>query len=436
MLYGCGQSNQAVKKYFDLKNIPYIIYDDFKKSDVDEIDFEEFEIVIKSPGISNDSSLMKKLKNKKKKIITDLDFFYQLKKDKLLIAITGTNGKTTTCQILGKLLKSEKFICCGNIGIPVMTFAEDDYPGYIIECSSYMLEYAYDFKPQIYVFLNIDNHHLAMHKTFSNYLEAKLTPLKNLNENDIIIFNQDDHILTRVLSNYKITKYSFSLTNQNANCYYDDQVIWLNQIPFVKTKNFKLREKHNIQNIMAAILTIKAIQNLKPISVNDQMIRSIISNFETLPHRLEIIYESKNLIIINDSKATNPFASVKALETMQTKYSNCNLYWIVGGFKEPHDFNCLNEFSNIITKAYLFGENQEELEQVLDCSKEKCLNFEEILLSIRNEMLKKAEKEDKLTVILFSPASSSYDMFENFEKRGEYFKKIALEIFTNKTPIH
>lgn len=408
LLYGLGKSNQSVKKYFDNHNYPYEIYID----GVNEVkNLFSFDLIVKSPGIVNNTYLLKNVK--KNRVVTDLELFYRLNKSFDLITITGSNGKTTVTSLIEKVLNNFNYVACGNIGIPIFDYIDSQIKGLIVEASSFMLEYCKTFKPRIFVILNIEKHHLSHHLTFDNYLNSKLTPLKNMTNNDIIIYNYDDLIIKNEIIKYNCKKYSFSLNNKKSDCYLDNNYIYYNNKKFMSIDKLKLIGFHNIKNILASILVFQKIGFL----IEDELIISSINNFQPLEHRLEKFLETSDLIFINDSKSTNPFATKEAIDSVKNYYKNKDIILIMGGKNENYDYSILLEKKKFLKKILLYGENKEKIKEELLVQDKVLSTIDEIINSL----------DVKNSVVLFSPGAPSYDQFQNFEERGTIFKNLIFK---------
>lgn len=371
----------------------------------------KFDLIVKSPGINNNTKLMNQLD--KKKILSDLELFYRINRKLNYIVVTGSNGKTTVTSLIESVLKSCSFVACGNIGKPIFDYIYENLNGLIVEASSYMLEYIYNFKPNIFILLNIEKHHLEHHLTFENYYMSKFKPLKNMLENDIVIYNLDDSIIKEELKKYNLKKYSFSMIDKNANCYYEEGIIYYENKVFMNLEDLSLIGEHNIKNIMTTILTCKkSCPNLK-----DELIINRIKCFQPLKHRLEIFFENSNTIFINDSKSTNPFSTIEAIKTISKKYSDKKIILIMGGKKENFDYSILNQYLVSIDRLYLYGECAKKI------SKETKID-NQIFPNIEN-IIRISDFTDR--VVLFSPGAPSFDQFKNYEDRGEIFKNLVIE---------
>ncbi len=412
LIYGLGKSGLSTYSYLKKNNI-ISLYDDqiiTKKNIKDthttykEIIRKEFDCIIISPGIDiNNCKLSRFLKKNHKKIYTDLDIFYSRYAFNQKITITGTNGKSTTAKLLYDILKDQKkdVRLVGNIGNPVLLekkIKKDTL--FVIEASSYQLEYSKLFKTNISLILNISPDHLERHKTINKYVSAKFKLIKNQSKNDIAILNTKNFYIKRKLKQKK-----FAPSILKIEKYISDRFI-------KKIDNHYFDTDGNKENL-TFVLKVSKILKLK----NNLLLKSL-KNFKGLSFRQEIIHNSKFLKIINDSKATSFSSSEKLLKSLK------NIYWIIGGLPKKGDKFLLKKNDCKKIKLYIFGKNQKffinELKNKMVFK--SFLNLKSLIakvfLDIKNEnnFIKKT--------ILFSPASASFDTFKNFEERGRYFNKL------------
>ena len=412
LIYGLGKSGLSTYSYLKKNNI-ISLYDDqiiTKKNIKDthttykEIIKKEFDCIIISPGIDiNKCKLSRFLKKNHKKIYTDLDIFYSRYAFNQKITITGTNGKSTTAKLLYDILKDQKkdVRLVGNIGNPILLekkIKKDTL--FVIEASSYQLEYSKLFKTNISIILNITPDHLERHKTINKYVSAKFKLIKNQSKNDIAILNTKNFYIKRELKKKK-----FAPSILKIEKYISDKFI-------KKIDNHYFDTDGNKENL-TFVLKVSKILKLK----NNLLLKSL-KNFKGLSFRQEIIHNSKFLKIINDSKATSFSSSEKLLKSLK------NIYWIIGGLPKKGDKFLLKKNDCKKIKLYIFGKNQKffinELKNKM--AFKSFLNLKSLIakvfLDIKNEnnFIKKT--------ILFSPASASFDSFKNFEERGRYFNKL------------
>ena len=406
LIYGLGKSGLSTFKFLR-KNNDIIKYDDKIKTNYKEIKKIKFDYIILSPGINiNRCSLSNFLKKNYKKIHTDLDIFYSHYKDNNKITITGTNGKSTTAKILYEVLKAQKVDVrlVGNIGNPILLEKNiTNKTVFVIEASSYQLEYSKLFRSNISLILNISPDHLDRHKTLSKYVNAKFKLVKNQSEKDLAILNVDNFYIKRQLQlkNFysKIIK-----INKKTN---------INFIKRVKNKYFATDgNKENLQFVFAVTKILKLQK--------DSLFKTL-EKFKGLNYRQEIIYHSKKLTIINDSKATSFSSSESLLRSLD------NVYWIVGGLAKKGDKLLWNKKNNKNIRAYIFGKDKvffiDKLKKIMRY--ESFLNLKTLIQKIFLDI----KIDNKLThkTILFSPAAASFDNFNNFEERGKFFNKLIMK---------
>ena len=412
LIYGIGRSGISALKF--LKRYSNIsLFDDDKKIKVNktisskiitysEILKSKFDIIILSPGININQCRLKKFLKKNDKIIyTDLDIFYSFYSNKC-ITITGTNGKSTTCKLLSDVLKKQglDIKLVGNIGYPILSAKNIDNKSiFVIEASSYQLEYSKLFSSKYAAILNIAIDHLERHKTLRKYILAKFNLIKNQKKNSIAFVNKYDPNIIKKLKrkNYKskIVKVNTSISNKVLNIFQNNY--------FLSSSN-----KENLSFVLEISKVFK---------VKKKILIDVIGKFKGLKYRQQIVFENKNLLIINDSKSTSYSSSIEMLK------SESNIYWLMGGIPKKGDrFNLSpSNYRNI--KSYIFGVNQKKFS--IDLKKKikikKFFNLSKAL----NELFKDVKKDNSFKkTILFSPAAASFDNFKNFEDRGKYFNKL------------
>ena len=374
-------------------------------------------IVIKSPGIPGDIPLLEGLRGNGTRILSEIEFAAQ-STSATLIGITGTNGKTTTAMMTYEILKKSGFHVglAGNIGSSfAKQVAEEDFDYYVLEISSFQLDDIDQFSPHIAVITNITSDHLDRYGySFESYIQAKLKITKNQSSNNFFLFNSDDELLVKSLSNYKINaqKIPFGTLDEHASGSYleDDKLILKhqNQTTMIHSVEFPFSGRHNLLNAMAAA----TIANL--LSINKESIRESLTHFKGAPHRMENVLTIQRVNYINDSKATNINATYFALESIQTP-----LIWIVGGVDKGNDYNVLLSLIRKKAKAVIcLGIDNSKLRNAFEATSDVFMETESM-----TEAVKIAHKlaEPKDTVLL-SPACASFDLFKNYEDRGDQFK--------------
>ncbi len=411
LIYGLGKSGISTFKFLR-KNNKVIKYDDKIKTNYKEIKKIKFDYIILSPGIDiNKCSLNSFLKKNHKKIYTDLDIFYSHYKNNYIMTITGTNGKSTTAKILYTVLKSQKtdVRLVGNIGNAILSEKNiTNKTVFVIEASSYQLEYSKLFRTNISMILNISPDHLDRHKTASKYVNAKFKLVKNQSEKDLAILNVDNFYIKRQLK----------LRSFAAKIIKIDKKTNINFISKVKNKYFATDgNKENLQFVFAVMKILKLKKNF---------LFKTLENFRGLNYRQQIIFNSKKLTIINDSKATSFSSSKSLLGSLN------NVYWIVGGLAKKGDILSLNKKNNNNIRAYIFGKDKDffinKLKKLMRY--ESFLNLKTLIQKIFLDI--ETDKKSLHKTILFSPAAASFDNFKNFEERGKYFNKLISKYINAK----
>ena len=403
LIYGLGKSGLSVLKFLKKDN-KITTRDDKIKVDNKKIKRIKFDYIIISPGIDiNKCKLSKFLKNNSKKIYTDLDIFYNHHKGNNKITITGTNGKSTTAKILYDVLRDQKVDVrlVGNIGNPILLEKKvTNRTVFVIEASSYQLEYSKLFKSNISLILNISPDHLERHKTINHYVNAKFKLVKNQSKKDVAIVNIKNFYIKRELEskNYlpKIIKIKRKIDST-----------------FLKKIDNKYFNTEGNKENLKFILEVVKILNLK----KDLLVKTL-NKFKGLKYRQQIIFQSNKLTIINDSKATTFSSSVSLLKSLT------NVYWIVGGQAKKGDKLLLSKKDCKNIKAYVFGKNKNFFSNKIKklMKYETFLDLKSLVKKISLEI--KFDKNTDHKTILFSPSAASFDNFKNFEKRGQYFNQL------------
>lgn len=374
-------------------------------------------IAVKSPGIPGNTPLLNGLRAKGTRIISEIEFAAQ-STSATLIGITGTNGKTTTTMMTYEILKNAGLNVglAGNIGSSfAKQVAEEDYEFYVLEISSFQLDDIDQFAPHIALITNITPDHLDRYDySFEAYIQAKLKITKNQSSKNFFLFNTDDEILVSALKEHKTNAQTVSFgsnpTETTGSYLKDNQLILKNQkkTTMIESVEFPFSGRHNLLNAMAAA----TIGNL--LSINKESIRESLTHFKGSPHRMENVLAIQRVQYINDSKATNINATYFAVESIQTP-----LIWIVGGVDKGNDYEILLPFIRKKAKAIIcLGVDNSKLRDAFEGTSEVFIETESM-----TEAVKIAHKlaEPKDTVLL-SPACASFDLFKNYEDRGDQFK--------------
>tara|TARA_Y100000590_G_scaffold468017_1_gene649010 strand:+ start:560 stop:1885 length:1326 start_codon:yes stop_codon:yes gene_type:complete len=376
--------------------------------------FNEYETIYVSPGISVKQKIFNKLQNVQ--LARDLNLYYSRINKEKIVAITGTNGKSTTTKLIGNMLKNNHFpiFVGGNLGPPLLNAfkIKKKLSYHVVELSSFQLELISNFNPFISILLNISKDHLDRYDSYQEYIKQK-KKIFSKNKFGYNLISLDDKESYKIYNNYKIqNKISFSTSNSNANFFYDNDIIYDNY--FFNSKKIKihkisddLKGDFNKQNILVSYIVSK-IFNI-PLFI----FRKTILDFKGLPYRSNTIKNNKIFKIINNSKATNLESTYNAVK------NNNNIILILGGRAKEKNFLKLNKELKKINKIYVYGESGELIKSQIK-RKKNVLKFKKLDEVIKNIFLEKKSNSKKIT-ILFSPACTSFDQYRNFEERGRHF---------------
>lgn len=374
---------------------------------------------VTSPGIPLKSEIFKRLNEKNIKIISEIELAY-LNTKTPFIAITGTNGKTTTTALVSHILsKNFSAPVCGNIGVPPTSLIEENHDFLVCEISSYQAQMTYDFKAKYACWTNFTPDHIDWHGGLENYFNAKAKIFLPPQEPEFAILNAQDSKLVELSEKCKNIvwfDYLKECSNQGDEtaqyCGIKDNAIWYNNEKIISIEECPLVGHHNYQNIMCGIVIAKLA------GMGNEDIRERIMSFKAPEHRLEKVREMNGITFYNDSKATNPEASIVAIDS----FNNKDVALILGGRDKNTD---LTEMCKSINKhiktVFLIGEATERFEKNL-----KKNGFSNIIKERTLEEAIDKAISIKPDVVLLSPACASFDMFNSYEHRGEVFKQYVL----------
>ena len=375
--------------------------------------------IIKSPGIPNESILIQKIKKNKIPIISEIEFAFR-HTDAKIIGITGSNGKTTTSSLIYHILRNSGLNVgiAGNIGNSfAKLITEKDFEYIVLELSSFQLEYLKKFQPKIAVLTNLSRDHLERYNyDFQKYIDKKLDIVSNHSNSDYFIYNADDKNIQRELINRKIksTKIPFSYTNQDTEnkTFIKDNKIFLNinkNKLMISLNSLSLKGKHNTQNNMAAATVAKLI------NIKNEEIKESLSNFQSINHRMEHVLTIQKVKYINDSKATNTNAVYFALDSMTN-----STIWIAGGVDKGNDYEELLPLVREKVKSIIcIGLDNKKIIETFSSVVDSIIETTTMIEAVRNAY--KIAKPGE--IVLLSPACSSFDLFDNYEDRGNQFKE-------------
>ncbi|MDP6625235.1 MAG: UDP-N-acetylmuramoyl-L-alanine--D-glutamate ligase [Nitrospinota bacterium] len=384
-------------------------------------DITDFDLIIVSPGIDMRNPLLKKAVEKGIPVWSEIELASRFIK-KPIIAITGTNGKTTSTSMIGNILKNsgEKIYVGGNIGFPLSNIADQasQYSFIVLEVSSFQLEWIDQFKPFISAILNITEDHLDRHLDFNEYVSLKKRMFRNQKEKDYLILNKDDPVTACIEPENKIQKLLFSRIREvedGAFLRKDNIIIRLHGKEKVIGPVSKLKVKgiHNIENGLASAL-LGALCKVKAETVMDSL-----SRFTGIDHRMEFVREINGVRFINDSKGTNTGATMKSIESF-----DCPIILIAGGKDKGGNYGPLAELiSKKVKFSILIGESKMKIRSALKNS-----NNIENAATLEDAVNKAFAKANAGDVVLLSPSCASFDMFKDYEDRGNIFKKAVLKL--------
>ena len=418
LVYGLGKSGISTYKFLKKSSDVYLFDDNhrinlkFNRKIISSKQIEKinFDRIIISPGIDiSNCKLSKFLNNNLLKIHTDLDVLFAFYDNKS-ITITGTNGKSTTAKILHDALTDQKrdSRLIGNIGNPVL--AEKNITKktiFVIEASSYQLDYSRIFRSKYAVILNITSDHIERHKSLNNYVDAKFKLLKSQSRGSFAYIKKDDELITKKIKKNKYKAKIYKVQTSNLNKKFD------------KIYNKYFISDGNKENLS---FIFKIASKLK---LNKKKLIRSINRFKGLDYRQQIIFDKKNLTIINDSKSTSFASSESVLKNLN------GAYWILGGIPKKGDKFKLSKTKCKNLKAFIFGSHSKKFLKILKnkLKVKSFKNMEETLKVIFSEVtVQKPEKN----IIFFSPAGASFDSFKNFEDRGNYFNQLVKKYINAK----
>jgi len=374
------------------------------------------DFVVLSPGISPSTEIVKKIMERKIPVFSEIEVASWFCRANI-IAVTGSNGKTTTTTLLGEMLKTQEpeTIVAGNIGTPLSLFVgSGSNQGWAaVEVSSFQLETIDRFHPKIVVLLNLSPNHLDWYASFEEYIQAKMRILKNLTQDDCIIYNHDDDILGSQISGSPAQLHAFSLHNQDVEGYLKDDYLYIGDKALASKQDIRLRGEHNYANALAAGLAAQIA------GIPQAQIAQVLSDFSGVVHRLEFVKTVAGVHFINDSKATTLESQAAALRSFEKK-----IILIAGGKDKGSDFSkTANLLEQKVRSAILIGQARQKIYAAWK-------NLVPLHLADTLEEAVHLAMEIALPgeYVVLSPACSSFDMFKDYEDRGNSFKQIIHEL--------
>jgi UDP-N-acetylmuramoylalanine--D-glutamate ligase len=439
VVLGAGESGLGAARLAKIKGYQVFVSDKGKiKKDTQsvltnyEIEWEEgkhseslilnADEIVKSPGIPDDVPLLIKARKKGIPVISEIEFAYRFT-DATIIAITGSNGKTTTTMLTYHIFKNagKDVAMAGNVGKSMAGLLVDEDPEYLVlELSSFQLDGIIEFKPDIAILLNITPDHLDRYDyKFENYINSKLKLIQNQAKDDVLIYNADDEIIGEAMKKLDIhsKKYPFSLTKKiKKGAYTKNETVIFNikQKFTMSLHKIALQGKHNTYNTMASGIA----SNL--LDIRKENIRESLSDFKNIPHRLEFVGKVNGIDFINDSKATNINSTWYALDTLKGP-----MIWIVGGIDKGNNYGMIERMVAEKVKAIVcLGKDNKKIIDAFEDIIEPIVEASsaEEAVSKAYYLARPGEK------VLLSPACASFDLFESYEDRGDKFKSAVKSI--------
>ena len=436
LIMGFSMSGKSAAKYLARHGADVFITENREQKEEDLKDIQELEglgikiefggnsdeflndsyMAIVSPSVPKESELYKKVQEKNIQIISEIELAYK-ETGRPFIGITGTNGKTTVTALTSHILSSEyKAPECGNIGVPPTSLLDDDVDYFVCELSSFQMEHTNAFRAQIACWTNFTPDHITWHGTLENYFDAKAKLFRNPTASAFAVLNGADEKLLEFSKTVGGTVFLFDKEVEDNCCYIKDESIFYKRNGkeefIIKLADCPLIGHHNYQNIMCSVIIAKII------GISNEHIQERIKDFVVPEHRLEKVREYNGITFYNDSKATNPEASIVAINS----FNNTDVALIAGGRDK---LTTLDEFCESVKQhiktVILIGEATERFEEALKKS-----GFDNILRADSMESAIDKAIELKPNNVLLSPACASFDMFKGYEERGTVFKNYVL----------
>lgn len=374
------------------------------------------DMVILSPGIPQTTEIVQRIRHKGIPVFSEIELAFRFCKSPV-IAVTGSNGKTTTTTLLGLMLKKHNpaSIVAGNIGSPFSDYVANSDPESwaAVEVSSFQLETIDRFHPRVAMVLNLSPNHLDWYETYQDYVTAKLRIIKNLNADDFIIYDGDDSQIFELIESSPARKLRFSAISDRAEAYLKEGQIFFYNKEFINIADIRLKGVHNYRNIMAAGLAAMIA------GVEAQNIRQVLTRFSGVEHRMEHVATIRDVAFINDSKATTIESLAVALQSFPTP-----IVLIAGGKDKGGNYSTVYELvKQNVRCAVLIGAARQKMADAWQGATE--ITFAGSMEDAVAKGLKAAQPGDN---VLLSPACSSFDMFRDFEDRGKVFKKAVKQL--------
>lgn len=436
LVVGLARSGMAAIRVLKKLGADITLSESKKKEDIKELDFlnengveivgqdmdvfeRDFDLVVKNPGVPYRSPMMQRLAERGIPVITEIELAYQVAQPQHYIAITGTNGKTTTTSLTYEILARAfpgKAHLCGNIGIPLCEIVMEnglmEEGGHYIalEISNFQLVNIDKFRPEVATIINLTPDHIDFMGSLDNYYKSKTEVYRNMADSDVFLLNADDPVVREYTDRYavKCISETFSIENENADCIIKDGYIQICGEKVLPLDAIKLVGKHNLQNVIIAVSAAKAV------GISNDIILDAVSAFKGVEHRIEFVREIGGVKYYNDSKGTNTDATITALKAFDR-----GVILLVGGFEKGLPMDEMKKHLGCVKKVIGFGACGARLVNDL-------VGENGIVVTTLDEAVAEANKiAESGDTVLLSPTTSSFDQYTCFEERGDHFKKIV-----------
>lgn len=436
LVIGLARSGMAAIKVLKKLGAQITLSESKKKEDIKEIDFlnengveivgqsmevfeRDFDLVIKNPGVPFRTPMIERLNERNIPVITEIELAYQVAKPQHYIAITGTNGKTTTTTLTYDIISRafpEKTHLCGNIGTPLCEIVmennlmENEGHYIALEISNFQLVNIDKFRPDVATIINLTPDHIDFMGGLDAYYKSKTEVYRNMTGDDVFLLNADDSVVAEYTERYpvKCKALSFSVDSESADCIIKDGYMCINGEKVLSVDAIKIVGKHNLQNVIIAVAAAKAI------GISNEIIIDAVSAFRGVEHRIEFVREINGIKYYNDSKGTNTDATITALKAFPK-----GVILLVGGFEKGLPMDEMKLHLGCVKKVIGFGACGKRLVNDL-------VGDDGIVVTTLDEAVAEANKiAESGDTVLLSPTTSSFDQYSCFEERGEHFKKIV-----------
>ncbi|MDO5448772.1 MAG: UDP-N-acetylmuramoyl-L-alanine--D-glutamate ligase [Clostridia bacterium] len=436
LVVGLARSGMAAIKVLSTLGATITLSESKKKEDIKELDTlldlgvtivdqsievacGDYDLCVKNPGVHNDIPFMVKLYERGVPVITEIELAFQVAQPQHFIAITGTNGKTTTSTLVHEILSRKygsKAHLCGNIGIPLCEIVMNENllneSGHYItlEISNYQLVNIDKFHPDVATIINLTPDHIDVHGSLDAYYKSKTEVYRNMTADDTFILNSDDETLLSYVDKYPVpaTVKTISLNREDADATIRDGQMIIDGDVVLDLKSIRLPGRHNLQNVIIAVSCCKAI------GVENSFIKEAVEAFTGVEHRIEFVRELNGVRYYNDSKGTNTDATVTALKAFDR-----GVILLIGGFEKGLPMDDVKAHLGCVKKVIGFGACGERL--VCDTVGDDGIVVTDLKEAV-DEAVKIAEAGD---TVLLSPTTSSFDQYSCFEERGDHFKELV-----------